>query len=257
MSRHILFFAAAACVATPAHASPDMPEQVPLVDVKGRALHALDDGQGHRVVVDPADLDTVFYGDAQDVYQLQVVSSSSESGRSFDITALDFRARDRHASVSFADGVYHMGCEDVRRALTPMADAASRAFLGSVRFHAHRWRRNAVALYRDEYGVYYYVDRATGDDMDADNRVYVGWRGQMLRAPMTLVASDSLGRVYAAANGARRLVQTLDQARYVEGEVERTLYALDLVQDGPFIYGPLGVYGDAPQGTPCDALKPR
>ncbi len=243
----------------PALASPDQPEQVPVIDMKPRlaSLLALDDGQGHRVVVDPKDLDVAFYGDAHDLWRLQVFSSSAEGDTSFEITALDFRAQNRNTSVGYRDGAYRMECEDVSRTLTALPAAAARAYLESVTFHEHRWRRNALALYRDEYGVYYYVDRATGDDLDADNRVYVGWRGQMLRAPMTLIASDSLGRVYSAANGARRLVQTRDQARYIEGAVERVLYALDLTEDAPFVYGPFGVYGDAPQGTPCDVLKPR
>ncbi len=85
----------------------------------------------------------------------------------------------------------------------------------------------------------------------------MGWKGQMLRSPMTLVASDSLGRVYSAANGARRLVLTRDQARYVEGTVERVLLPLDLVGDGPLAYTTLGVYGDAPHGTPCDVLRKK
>ncbi len=242
-----------------AHASPDQPEQVPVIDMKPRlaGLLALDDGQGHRVVLDPKDLDVAFYGDAHDLWRLQVFSSSSEGATAFEITALDFRARNRNTSVAFRDGAYRMDCQDYSRPLTALPAASARAYLDSVTFHEHRWRRNALALFRDEYGVYYYVDRATGDDLDADNRVYVGWRGQMLRAPMTLIASDSLGRVYSAANGARRLVQTGDQARYVEGAVERVLYALDLTEDAPFVYGPFGVYGDAPQGTPCDVLLPR
>ena len=247
------------CGVRPALASPDQPEQVPIIDMKQRlsSLVALDDGQGHRVVVDPKDLDVAFYGDTHDLWRLQVFSSSSEGEASFGITALDFRAQNRRASIAFSAGAYRMECEDVTRTLTALPTAAARAYLESVVFHEHRWRRNALALFRDEYGVYYYIDRATGDDLDADNRVYVGWRGQMLRAPMTLIASDSLGRVYSAANGARRLVQTGDQVRYIEGAVERVLYALDLSEDSSFIYGAFGVYGDAPQGTPCDALKPR
>jgi hypothetical protein len=147
-----------------------------------------------------------------------------------------------------------MTCGDTERPLTP---EASRKALERLTFHAHRWRRNAVALFRDDFGTYYYIDRATGEDEEADHRVYVGWRGQVLRSPLRLIASDSLGRVYAAGNGTRRLVITRGEARYVEGTTERVLQSLDLVRDGPMLYTTLGVYGDAPHGTPCDVLLTR
>jgi hypothetical protein len=242
-------------------ASPDLPDEtpgiVPIVDVSGHRdrFVLLDDGAGHLVAVLPdGPSELTFYGDARHLWQLQVYASSSEQGVSLDLTARDFRARDRNAGVHLRDGVWSMSCADVTRALTPMSADKAREVLATVSFHERRWRRNAVALYRDDFGVYTFIDRATGDDEDADHHVYMGWRGQVLRTPLKLVASDSLGRVYAAGNGTRRLVLTRDEARYVEGATERVLHALDLVQDGPMLYGPLGVYGDAPHGTPCDAL---
>lgn len=259
--RRTVAFAVALLVAVsaaPALASPDTPEDVPVVDVSARRdrLIVLDDGAGHLVVVDPEALDeATFFGDRTHLWRLQVYSASAEEGRSFDVTALDFRARDGHTSVSWRDGAYAMECEGATRALRRLPNDEARAVVRAATFHEHRWRRNAVGFYRDEYGVYYFIDRATGDDEDADHRVYVGWRGQMLRSPMTLLASDTLGRVYAAANGTRRLVLTRGEARYVEDTVERRLYELDLTRDGPLAYGPLGVYGDAPHGTPCDVVR--
>ena len=44
---------------------------------------------------------------------------------------------------------------------------------------------------------------------------------------------------------------------YVENDKARTLHALDLVRDGPFLYTELGVYGAEPHGTPCDVLPLR
>lgn len=243
-----------------AHATPDMPEQVPVVDVSAIAdkLVVLDDGQGNLIAFrrdEPRE--TVYFGTKEHLYQLQIVSSSADGDTSFDVSSLDFRAPDRRSTFGLRDGAYAMECAGVTRALRPLPAAEARVIAKGAVFHDYRWRRNAVALYRDEYGVYYYIDRATGDDRDADHRVYIGFRGQILRAPLKLMASDSLGRVYAAANGARRLVITGDEVRYVEDTTERRLYPLDLVMDGPFIYGPLGVYGDVPHGTPCDVLLPK
>ncbi len=244
-------------LASLAFASPELPDDaVPAVDVAAHRdrFVLLDDGEGHLAAVLPdGPSELTFYGDARHLWQLQVYASSSEQGVSLDVTARDFRARDRNAGIHLRDGVWSMSCAEASRPLTPLSAEQARAVLAGVTFHERRWRRNAVALYRDDFGVYTYIDRATGDDDDADHRVYMGWRGQVLRTPLKLVASDSLGRVYSAGNGTRRLVLTRDEARYVEGTTERVLHALDLVQDGPMLYGPLGVYGDAPHGTPCDA----
>lgn len=240
-----------------ASASPDKPEQIPEVDVSdwGDRITLLDDGHGNLVAFHTDNpRDKVFYGDKQRLYALQVFGSSAVGDTAFDITARDFRAPNRSTSVAFREGRYTMSCAGNERELMPLTAAEARRIAGRASFHEHRWRRNAVALFRDEYGVYYFIDRATGEDREADHRVYVGWRGQILRSPLKLLASDSLGRVYSAANGTRRLVITGDEVRYIEGETERKLYPLDLIRDGPFVYGPLGVYGAAPHGTPCDAL---
>jgi hypothetical protein len=247
---------------TSARAAPDA---APVVDVSAfrEQLVLLEDGAGSVVAVRrDAPGDAVFFGDRAHVWALQIVGSSSEGDTgagpsAFDVTALDFRAPSRRSGVSLREGRWAMSCGDTERALTPLAPDATLAALGTLTFHAHRWRRNAVALFRDDYGTYYYIDRATGDDEEADHRVYVGWRGQVLRSPLALLASDSLGRVYAAGNGTRRLVITRGDARYVEGTTERILQPLDLVRDGPMLYTTLGVYGDAPHGTPCDVLMKR
>jgi hypothetical protein len=241
------------------------PEVAPLVDVSAfrERLVLLEDGAGSLVAVRAdAPGEGVWFGDRAHLWALQIVGSSSEGDAaggftSYDVTALDFRAPTRRSGVSFRDGRHAMSCGDTERALTPLTPEATREVLAKATFHAHRWRRNAVALFRDDFGTYYYIDRATGDDEEADHRVYVGWRGQVLRSPLALLASDSLGRVYAAGNGTRRLVITRGEARYVEGSTERVLQPLDLVRDGPMLYTTLGVYGDAPHGTPCDVLLKR
>lgn len=249
-----------AWLANPAVASPDQPEQVPLVNVAPFAdeLVFLDDGAGNLIAFRrDAPREQLWYGDRKRLYALQVVGSSASGDSAWDVTAIDFRSPTRQTGVSLRDGGYQMTCADASRALRPLPADQARGIARTATFHEHRWRRNAVGLYRDDYGVYYVIDRATGDDEDADHRVFIGWRGQVLRSPLALLASDSLGRVYSAANGSRRLVITGDQVRYVEGDTARALHALDLRRDGPFLYGKLGVYGDAPHGTPCDALLSR
>lgn len=238
-------------------ASPDQPEKVPEYDVSAFAdrMVVLSDSDGHLVAFDGDNpRDQVFYGDKEGLYALQIQGSSASGDERWSVTALDFRSPRRQTGVTFKEGHYEMSCADATRALEPLAKAEAARIVSKATFYQHRWRRNAVAAYRDEYGVYYFIDRATGDDLTADHRVYVGWQGQILRSPLKLLASDSLGRVYSAGNGVRRLVITGDKARYIEGDKERELLKLDLFMDGPYIYTDLGIYGDAVHGTPCDVL---
>ncbi len=240
-----------------AFASPDDPEQVPVLDVSAYRdqLTVLDDGEGHLVAFRrDAPRDNVFYGTKDALYALRIGSSGASGDERWSISASDYRSPTRKVGVSFKDGAYQMSCADAKRALKPLSEADSRKIVSKATFYDYRWRRNAVAAYRDEYGVYYFIDRATGDDENADHRVYVGWQGQILRSPLKLLASDSLGRVYSAGNGVRRLVITGKKATYIEGDKERDLLELDLFMDGPYIYTDLGIYGDAVHGTPCDVL---
>ncbi|MCO4746630.1 MAG: hypothetical protein KC912_17680 [Proteobacteria bacterium] len=235
----------------------EAPDEVPVIDVSSFAddLVVLDDGEGHLVAFRAsAPRDQVWFGDADELYLLQTFSSSANGEDTWSVTARDFRASTRMTSVARRDGEYTMDCAGNSKALTPLSSAAALKVARKATFHEHRWRRNAVGAWRDEWGVYYFVDRATGDDHDVDHHVYIGWKEQILRAPLKLIASDSLGRVYSAGNGTRRLVITRDEARYVQSDERRVLHSLDLISDGPFLYTDLGVYGAEPHGTPCDVL---
>lgn len=230
-------------------------DEVPLMEVSVDDITILEDGDGNLVAFRrSAPREAVWFGDAEHLYELQVFSSGASGDETWDVTARDFRSATRMTSVALRDGHYTMECAGHTKPLTPLSASASQRIAKKAMFHEHRWRRNAVGAWRDEWGVYYFVDRATGDHLDLDHHVYIGWKEQILRAPLKLIASDSLGRVYSAGNGTRRLVITGEEARYIERDERRVLHPLDLVADGPFLYTELGVYGAEPHGTPCDVL---
>ena len=235
-------------------------EDVPIIDVSEYVndIAVLDDGEGHVIAYRrSAPRETVWYGDAHDLYALQVNSSSASGDERWSVKAVDYRSEDRTTSVAYRDGDFTMACAGTTQSLSPLSEQASQRVAQRATFHEHRWRRTVVGAWRDEWGVYYFIDRATGEDDALDHRVYIGWTGQTLRAPLQLIASDSLGRVYSAGNGTRRLVITQGEARYIEGGDQRELHALDLYRDGPFLHTGLAVYGDTPHGTPCDVLLPE
>lgn len=233
------------------------PDEVPVIDVSDfvEDLVVLEDGDGNLVAFRrSAPRDAIWFGDSDDLYALPIFSSGASGDERWSASARDFRSPTRATSVQLRDGAYSMSCADKDKPLQPLSATAALRIAKKATFHEQRWRRNAVGAWRDEWGVYYFVDRATGEDEDVDHHVYIGWKEQILRAPLKLIASDSLGKVYSAANGARRLVITGDEARYVEGDDKRVLHALDLVRDGPFLYTELGAYGAEPHGTPCDVI---
>ena len=238
-----------------ATASP--PDEVPVVDVSEFTddIAVLDDGEGNLIAYRrSAPRDAVWFGDREHLYALNVYSSSASGDESWSVMARDFRSPTRQTSVVMRDGDITMACADNQRALTPLSPSDAQRVARRATFHEARWRRNLVGAWRDEWGVYYVIDRASGDDDNRDHRVYMGWTGEMLRSGLSLIAADSVGRVYAGGNGTYRLVITGDKARYIEGEGSRELHTLDLTYDGPYLYTDVGVYGDAPHGTPCDVL---
>ncbi len=147
-------------------ASPDMPEQVPTVDLSGHTgtLLVLDDRAGNIVVVDPKSSDEwAFFGDRTRVWRLPTLGYSAEGDTAFDVWARDFRAKDRATTLNFRDGKYTMACDGNSRELFLLPPDETKKVLASVTAHEQRWRRDAVAFYRDEFGVYYFIDgrRAT------------------------------------------------------------------------------------------------
>jgi hypothetical protein len=248
-----------AIVSLPSAAAPkDLP---PVQDVSSTLdrLTVLEDERGNIVVFDrEAPRERIWFGDPQRVYRLSVRGSGATGDGDFSVSVDDDRAPNGLAEVRYRAGAYEMSCGSATTALTLRPPDESRAMVGRLSFHEPLWRRRPVQLLRDEYGVYYAIDRGVDEEGRKDHHIYVGWIGQLVRSPLKLVAEDSLGRVYSAANGTRRLVITGSEARYIEGSTERKLHLLDVDgRDRPLFHVGLGLYPDIPRGTPCDALLER
>lgn len=240
---------------TAALASPDTPEELPRLDVSAfmDELVILDDGSGHQIAYRAsAPRESIWYGEKGSFYQLEVYSSSSNGDTTWSVGATDRRVWDGVGVLRKGDE-YSMTCGSLSASLTRLPANSARSVLKKAKFYGSRWQRPYVGAWRDEWGVYYFVDRSSAGE-EVDHRVYIGWRGQMLRAPMRLVASDTLGRVYSGNNGTRRLIITNGAATYIQDDERRALYALDYGRDRELLYTGLGLYADAPHGTPCDAL---
>ncbi len=219
-----------------------------------------------------ADNQWVFYGDAKGMYQQVIVGSSIGSGGDYEWVIWSPRVKglananltlDRKVGMSVA-------CEwkdrhYVKKTLTELAPDATKAFLAKTPFYPRLWKRSAHFLARDDDGVYYYVDRLSDEAGGNGFKVYVGMKGQAKEMPLTNIASDSAGEIFATKGGDLKIVtaagkddvRDADQAKeakafFKKGGKKTELTVLPLMDNRYLIYRELGIYGRL--GVVCDDL---
>jgi hypothetical protein len=163
----------------------------------------------------------------------------------------------RPATLEYDDGVYSKMCgEPPRETLTQLTGDKANAVLDKYTFWTEFMVRRAVRLARDDTGRYYYVDRLTTRNGGGNYRVFVGKKGAMKQLPLTDVAVDTAGEVFATKTGDLRLVTTNSReftVAWIRGNRRTELIYLDVDANSPLIYSELGLWNF--MGTMCD--KPR
>jgi hypothetical protein len=203
----------------------------------------------------------IFWGSPQGVLnQQQARGYFFRPPEVFDYSMVDRRYSRNGYSLIFRNGAYFAECGEDKLPLQAIDEETGREMLDGARFLGPHWKRHAHFLARDNYGVYYFVDKALRhDDIPPDEstyRVYIGWKTEMLLSPLSLVAQDSVGEVYGMTNGNRRIVINDHKGRFFDGDEVRELHTLDLFVDFHLMYIKGGVYGEVKQGTPCDTFWP-
>ena len=219
-------------------------------------MTVLTDGNGHFVTIIPfGDREALFYGDGETFYKLRSYSASSVGNERFSVTLGDPRYGTRDdPQVIFEEQQFILTCGDRRVPVQALPASEATALLEAGTFLSPRWERMAYFLARDDFGTYYYVDRTRDRSLAPDFRVYIGWQGQMSRAPLVGIAQDSMGEIYSTPGGDRRLIKTGDTARWIQEGEERQLTVLPVELNSDFIYNASGPYPELPFGTPCDDL---
>ena len=197
----------------------------------------------------------LFYGKAgQMLYRQEGPGYSGTSTDGF--VSFTVRRNDRrYAGYQFVlkDQNYSVHCGEQILPLKRLDPEAAKTALQDAKFVEAFWRRNAHFLARDDHGVYYFVDRALGSDPPMESyRVYMGWVGEVLQAPLKLIAKDTNGEVYGVPGSDQRLVVSAGSARFLDGEKTRELVVLNVKVDSDIIYGKKGIHAGKPHGTPCD-----
>jgi hypothetical protein len=213
---------------------------------------------GHIMVLIPfGDTDMTFWGKPNGVLRNQMVrSSSSDMPERFELSMVDRRFSTTGYSMEFRDGETFLTCGTDRLNLTPLDQSTGDSFLKNAQFAHPLWDRQSHFLARDDYGVYYFIDKALNYDEsrieESSYQVFIGWKGEILQSPLKMVAQDSVGEVYGMTNGNRRIVINNGVGRYFDADEVRSLHTLNFLMDFELMYRDGGVYGQAIQGTPCD-----
>ncbi len=157
------------------------------------------------------------------------------------------------------DGTYHKQCDADDVVLTQLTGDKAKAVLDKSKFMTEFLIRRAHLLARDDSGVYYYVDHLAAAYGGKGYRVFVGKKGAVKQLPLSDVATDTAGEVYATKSGDLRLNREAkvgetktDKAIWVRGEKRTELVSLDVDANSPLIFSDLGIYQFL--GTLCDNI---
>jgi hypothetical protein len=248
--------AVVALVASDAVADPK-PTAVDIKPFRDQLI-VLQDAQGGTYAVLPPGGDArVFYGNGKTLYEQVVVtrSSNGETGQ-WDVGLWAPRVPNVQPGIvqHKADGTWHRYCGDEDLELTQRTGDKAKQILDKSAFMTSAMVRIPRFLARDDAGIYYYVDEIRKAYGGKGYRVFVGKKGAMKEMPLTDVALDAAGDVFATKTGDLRLVKDAGarEATWVRGEKQTKLHTLDTDVSSPLIFSELGVYTFI--GTICENL---
>ncbi|MEO6774099.1 MAG: hypothetical protein ABI467_13960 [Kofleriaceae bacterium] len=233
------------------------PTAVDIKPIKDHLL-AFEDPQGGTYVVLPGSTPRVFFAaNGKQAYE-QIIVTRSANGDAWSIGTWAPRISGMSpASIQRnEDGTFERWCGNVAHAKLEAVPAdRAKLVIGKLQFLSSGITRRAHLLARDDAGVYYYVDEVAKAYGGQGYRVFVGKKGAMKQLPLTDVARDTGGEVYATKSGDVRFVidgsdPKKDQASWIKGAKKVPLTILDPDANSRIIWAELGVYSFL--GTPCD-----
>lgn len=248
-------------VSATSQAGDPKPKKVDVSAVRDKLIVLQDDAGGTYIVLPGSD-GRLFYGVAKskNVYEQVVFGrfSDGSSGRwELSVWAPRVPNVQPGAVGRKDDGTYFRYCgTDRTTPLTQITGEKAKSILDKTSYLSSAMIRRPHLLARDDAGVYYYVDVIRKDYGGKGYRVFVGKKGAMKQRPLTDIATDTAGDVFATKTGDLRIVRDTTEpsptVTWVRGEKRVKLYVLDVDANSPLIFKDLGVYGFV--GTICENL---
>jgi hypothetical protein len=196
----------------------------------------------------------VFYGDQKKLHRQTVMSASYQGSEKYDFWMHDpWMSQEGQPEIKFVDGIFQISCGEKVVVAEPVTEQQRTQVLEKGTFLGSAFEREPVGLFRDDYGVYYYIDRLEKEVLD-DYRIFSGWQGDLKRTNMVAVARDSAGMVFSTRTGDLRLVIRGEDSLWYQKDEKRILLRLPIAVNQDLIYNGLDVYTDELHGTPCDDL---
>jgi hypothetical protein len=248
-------------LSTTAAADPK-PKPVDIKDLRDSMI-VLQDADGGIYVVVPGSDSRLFYGVGgknKNLYE-QIVFGRYSDGTTgaWDLSVWAPRVPNVQPGgvQRKPDGTYARSCgNDSNIPLTPVNPDQAKAILDKSSFQTSAIIRRPYLLARDDAAVYYYVDVLRKDYGGKGFRVFIGKKGAMKQKPLTDVANDTAGDVFATKTGDLRIVRENSDGKqnvqWVKGEKRSPLVWLDTDANSPLIYRDLGIYGFI--GSICENL---
>lgn len=245
-------------------AAEPKPKAVDIKPLKDRLI-VLQDVDGGTYVVFPGgsgEDSRVFYGLPKKPLYEQVVTGRGSDGSTgaWDVSVWSPRVPNfQPGSVArMADGSFVRWCgNDSKTELSQVSSDKAKTVLDKGQFMTTALIRRPYMLARDDSGVYYYVDVIRDQYGGNGYRVFVGKKGAMKQKPLTDIAKDTAGDVFATKTGDLRIVRNIDDEKkvdiaWVKGGKRSQLVVLDTDANEPMIFKQLGVYNFT--GNICDSL---
>jgi len=245
--------AAAEPKSTPVDSKPFRGELQVFVDAQGYTYVF----KPHKPATDkvPESPARLFYGKSGTLYE-QVIVGRSTNGASWQITTWAPRISGIRPGYFMQkdDGTIHKMCDQEDLTLTQVTGDKAKQLLDKSKLQTEYLMRRPHLLARDDAGIYYYVDHFAGIYGGKGYRVFLGKKGAMKEMPLSDVATDTAGDVFATKTGDLRLTRNAGTEKivWVRGEKKTELLRLDVDANSTLIFSELGIYQFL--GTLCDNI---
>lgn len=242
--------AASLVIASTAFAEPK-PKAVDIKPFRDKLIVLQDADGGTYVVLPTGDDPQIWYGLPKKPLYAQIMGSRSSDGSAgtWDLSVFAPRVpKFQPGSIQFkGNGEYVRWCGDSSQVkLTQLSADKAKPILDKGSFMSTAFTRHPYLLARDDSGVYYYVDVIRDEYGGNGYRVLVGKKGAMKPKPLTDIATDSAGDVFATKTGDLRFVHGEEDgkstASWVKGGKKTDLVFLSTESNERMIYKDLGVY---------------